>query len=338
MKIWFNKNFSSIAFVLEQLKKHSKINTLYSHTHWVDYQHFADAFILEPEQTSDYVNFCLTVCQQYQIDVFYPWREFAQLYLQKQAFEKLGIQVIFPCSAENFVLIDNKACFYQHLIAKNSAVNLPLFKVAATKAEFIAYYQALKTQTERVCMKPAVSVYGAGFKVIHDAPDYEAWQALIYGKDRFHISYQSLIDLLPLQFKKPVLLLDFLPGDEYSHDILCAQGKIIAGTIRQKLNSTDKYQCLIQQPEIERMSQLLVAEFALSGFINIQYRDDKDKQPFLLEINPRISGGFPKISLAGIDYVNLLVKLLTKQPILPIDTVQKHNVKVGSETVYRQIL
>jgi predicted ATP-grasp superfamily ATP-dependent carboligase len=133
------------------------------------------------------------------------------------------------------------------------------------------------------------------------------------------------------------MLLDFLPGDEYSHDILCRDGEIIAGTIRKKHNSTGKYQSLIQHSEISRMSVLLVAEFELSGFINVQYRDDKKGMPFVLEINPRISGGFSKITLAGIDYVDLFVKMVTGQEITAADVQQNFGINVGSETRYIRV-
>jgi ATP-grasp in the biosynthetic pathway with Ter operon len=338
MKIWFNKNFSSIAFILETLQKNPAVTTLFSHTHAVEHQKFADTFIYEPEHSDDYLAFCLAVCQQHQVEVFYPWRHFAKLYPQREKFSELGVKVIFPCSDEDFHTIDNKAAFYQHLIQKNIAVNLPIFAIANTKAEFITQYNLLKNQTSKICMKPTVSIYAAGFKVIHDEPDYDAWKALIYGKDQYSIAYAHLIQLLPDEFHKEMMLMDFLSGDEYSHDILCQEGKIIAGTIRQKHHATDKYQSLIKNAEIERMSALLIAEFKLSGFINVQYRDDKNGVPFVLEINPRISGGFPKITLGGVDYVNLFVKMASHQEITADDLQQDYGVKVGSDTRYITVI
>jgi hypothetical protein len=248
------------------------------------------------------------------------------------------VKVIFPCSDEDFHTIDNKAAFYQHLIHKNIAVNLPLFATANTKLEFITQYHSLKNHVLKLCMKPTVSIYAAGFKVIHDEPDYDAWKALIYGKDKYSIAFAQLIHLLPDEFHKEMMLMDFLSGDEYSHDILCQEGKIIAGTIRQKHHVTDKYQSLIENAEIERMSALLIIEFKLSGFINVQYRDDKNGVPFVLEINPRISGGFPKITLGGIDYVNLFVKMVSAQAITAADVQQNYDVKVGSDTRYLTVI
>jgi hypothetical protein len=328
MKIWFNKNFSSIAFILAQLQKNTQVTTLFSHTHEVEYQHYADHFIYEPEQTHDYLAFCLDVCKQYQIDVFYPWRGLAKLYPHRAEFAALGVKVIFSCTDENFAIVDNKASFYQHLISKQIAVNLPLFASANHKAEFIEHYQLLREKTEKLCMKPAVSIYAAGFKVIHDEADYDPWKALVHGKDKYCIGYQQLIDLLPDEFFKQMMILDFLPGDEYSHDILCQNGDIISGTIRQKFSHSDKYQLLVQQDEITRMSRLLVAEFELNGFINIQYRNDKNQVPFVLEINPRISGGISKIAAAGIDYVDLFVKMLSNQAISAADIQQDYDIKV----------
>lgn len=320
--------------MLEELQKNPAVTTLFSHTHDVEHQKFADNFIYEPENSEDYVGFCLDVCRQHQVDVFYPWRHFSSLYQHKQQFSELGVQVIFSCSETDFYTLDNKAAFYRHLFAKNIPVSIPRFASANTKTEFIAQYNLLRPDVHKLCMKPSVSIYAAGFKVIHDEPDYDPWQALLYGKDKYAIAYDQLIHLLPDEFPKEMMLLDFLPGDEYSHDLLCRNGEIIAGTIRQKHHAHDKYQLLIQNSEIERMSVLLVAEFNLSGFINIQYRDDKDGVPFVLEINPRISGGFPKITLAGIDYVDLFVKMLTHQEITAADVQQEFGVKVSGNTRY----
>lgn len=320
--------------MLEALQKNPAVTTLFSHTHDVEHQKFADNFIYEPEKTDDYLAFCLEICKQHQVDVFYPWRHFAKLYPHKDQFSELGVKVVFPCSDNDFHIIDDKAAFYRHLLEKNLAVSVPLFATANTKAEFITQYDSLRTRSHKLCMKPTISIYAAGFKIIHDEPDYDPWKALVYGKDKFAIAYEQLIHLLPEVFFREMMILDFLPGDEYSHDILCCNGTVISGTIRQKHHAHDKYQLLTQNSEIERMSALLIAEFNLSGFINIQYRDDKHGVPFVLEINPRISGGFPKITLAGIDYVNLFVKMVSGQAITTADLQQSFEVKVGSDTRY----
>ncbi len=334
MKIWFNKNFSSIAFLLQELQKNPQVTTLFSHIEEVEYQKYADEFIYEPENSDDYLNFCLAVCRQYNVDVFYPWRNFSTLYPHRAQFAELGVTVIFPCSATNFRLIDNKAAFYRHLLAHKIAVNIPLFATANNKAEFMAEYDLLRPRTEKVCMKPAVSIYAAGFKIIHDEAGYDPWQALLCGKDQYAIAYRHLVELLPEQFFNEIMLLDFLPGDEYSHDMLCRDGKIIAGTIRQKHNAADKYQTLIQNAELERMSRLLVAEFKLNGFINVQYRDDKNGVPFVLEINPRISGGIAKVAVSGIDYVNLFVKSIHHETSTMRDIQQEYGLKVGADKKY----
>lgn len=335
MKIWFNKNFSSIAFMLEELQKNPAVTTtVFSHTNQVEHSKFADIFILEPECSEDYLAFCLGVCKQHNIDIFYPWRHFAKLYPQREQFAALGVKVIFPCSDSDFDSIDNKAAFYRRLLAKKLAIAIPSFETANTKTEFLEKYAQLRQHAERLCMKPSVSIYAAGFKVIHDEPEYDGWKALTHGKDKYAMAYTQLESLLPEHFFKEMMLLAYLSGDEYSHDILCNEGEVIAGTIRQKHQAHDKYQSLIHNAEIQRMSAILVAEFKLSGFINIQYRDDKHGAPFLLEINPRISGGFPKMTFAGIDYIDLFVKMLSNQAIPAHAVQQTFDIKVGSESRY----
>ena len=334
MRIWFNKNFSSIAFMLEELQKNSQVSTVFSHTSSVEHAKFADIFLLEPEKSDDYLAFCLEVCKQHQVDIFYPWRHFAKLYPHREQFAALGVDVIFPCSDGDFHTIDNKAKFYRYLQTQNLAISMPLFETANTKSEFLEKYAQLRKSVEKLCMKPSVSIYAAGFKVIHDEPEYDAWKALIHGHDKYDIAYAQLETLLPERFFKEMMLLEYLSGDEYSHDILCKNGEVIAGTIRQKHQAHDKYQSLIHNADIHLMSAMLVAEFNLSGFINIQYRDNQYGQPFLLEINPRISGGFPKMTLSGIDYMDLFVKMLANQTIPEHAIQQTFDIKVGSESRY----
>ena len=66
------------------------------------------------------------------------------------------------------------------------------------------------------------------------------------------------------------------------------------------------------------------------GPINIQFKLDSQGIPKLVEINPRLSGGFPITAASGINTLELLYKLIKGERINPDSLVWK-------ETESRQV-
>lgn len=329
IKVWFNKNYASIGELFRILKG-KDVDIFYTHTLNVDYAIEANHFSLEPIEDEGYVEFCLDFCKKNNIDVFYPWRNLKTIYRERHLFEKARVNVFFACSDQDFNTIDNKVSFYDAL--DKDQFNIPAYFIVKTKADLIEKYTQLNLSSQ-VCIKPCVSVYAAGFKIIHNDEDYDHWLAMIHGHDKYDISYSSLLHIMPENFDKDMMLLQFLPGDEYSHDIFCHNGKIVDGVVRKKLNETDKYQVLMPHKEIEEFSDKLVSKFNLSGFINIQYRDAANGVPYILEINPRISGGLPRCFFSGIDYAQLFIKTLNREKIEKVEI--KDNILVYDKLTFK---
>lgn len=59
---------------------------------------------------------------------------------------------------------------------------------------------------------------------------------------------------------------------------------------------------------IEELARKLTRHFRLNGVFNIQFRDH-DGMPFLLEINPRMSGGIHYACLSGVAFPYWAIRL-----------------------------
>jgi carbamoylphosphate synthase large subunit len=66
---------------------------------------------------------------------------------------------------------------------------------------------------------------------------------------------------------------------------------------------------LERYPFLEAETARLVAELDLHGLFNVQFKDRYDDEPFLLEINARMSGGIAMSCLRGMVFPYWAVKI-----------------------------
>lgn len=102
----------------------------------------------------------------------------------------------------------------------------------------------------------------------------------------------------------PQLVNAYLPGDEYSVDVLADEGTFIAGVVRRRdaavggLATTAE---VVDAPDVLAAARAIVAEVGLSYVVNVQFRRDADGTPRLLEINPRSPGTIGLTVAAGLN-------------------------------------
>ena len=91
----------------------------------------------------------------------------------------------------------------------------------------------------------------------------------------------------------PQLANAYLPGDEYSVDVLCDEGRVLASVVRRRdaavggLATTAQ---VVDEPDVDAAAREVVEAVGLSHVANVQFRRDAEGAPRLLEINPRTPG------------------------------------------------
>lgn len=107
------------------------------------------------------------------------------------------------------------------------------------------------------------------------------------------------------------ILQEFLPGDEFSIDVLGRpDGHIVAAVprLRDKVDSGIAVAGRTVHDEALITFGRLVAEaIGVVGVVNVQVRRARDGSPALLEVNPRFPGTMALTMAAGIDMPNLAV-------------------------------
>lgn len=286
-KIWFNHWFST-AFHLISLMK-SGDNGLYfigtSTNTLAVYREVCDEWYGEPTDVSEneYVDFCLKFCEEHAVDIFVPRRNMAAISARSAEFARLGVKLFADLNADLLRILDSKTATYNYFRERNFDI-IPSMKTARSAEEFESAYNELKCGCERVCYKLETDEGARSFRVIDDR--INGISALLNAPNT-KISLENALKILrQYDFKIPVLLMPYLSGQEISVDCL----KTAAGYIILPRYKNGRYSHVEFNREIKDLCAEMLNETALEMPANIQFKLENGK-PYLLEINPRMSGG-----------------------------------------------
>jgi len=296
MRVWFNRHFELIYRVLQLIRQGDvdrRFTLLCTHkaAHFVGYA-AAHEYAVEPAglSTPDYVAWCLDFARAQRVDVFVPAFEAAALVSAGDLFAAQGTRLLTVADARTLPRLHDKAWVYGQM---EQRVPLAAHQLLHHGDGLVPAAEALWSQELEACIKPTVSIYGRGF------------HRLLRPQD----TRRSLRGLWPTEWIQryapqgdcaPQLVLEYLPGHEYSVDCIGDAGRLVTGVVRKKA-ITSNTQLLDDNPALLAHAAQLVAQFRLSGLVNIQFKTDRLGQPKLLEINPRASGGVAMSCLSGVN-------------------------------------
>ncbi len=321
MRIWFNKTFSTISSVFRAIHLAfpvDEVSLICTHTH-----NNAAAFLaadehhLEPSDLSGfaYLEWCVNFCQLHNIQLFWPGKEDALISQHHDLFLAIGTQVVSVADYETLTLLHNKADFYSHL---NPAIAQTMDFIAVNTADdFDLAVANLSKKYERLCVKPAVSVFGLGFRILDTGRD--SISQLLGG-----IEYQIPLQELRQGMKNTpefdtLLVMEHLGGHEWSVDCAGRHGELLCAVQRKKPLLAGHGQTIDNNAEIQGMVTRLTEHYQLNGLFNIQFKEGQQGVR-LLEINPRPSGGFGMACLSGANLAKIALQSIkgdiTQTPVI----------------------
>jgi biotin carboxylase len=301
-RVWFNKTFSNVCALFDLVRQGDaagEFHLVCSHTK-KGFPGLAASHesALEPTGLtgSDYVDFCLDFCRERRIDFFWPGKEARLLAAHQSRFAEHGVRVLATASPDRLAVLLDKSRFYAQ--ARGFSVPPPDYLEFSTTAEFETAYTRLRKSHEVLCVKPADGINGAGFRVIDEQRG--GLEILLQGA-LYSIHRDGLRQLLSeAKTFKPLLLMEFLGGSEYSLDCVGDGQRLIALTQRKKSNEGGYGQQIVDIPVLTQAVAEMTDTFGLLGLFNVQFREGRDGFR-LLEINPRFAGGIGYTGAAGLN-------------------------------------
>jgi len=309
MRIWFNHWFST-AYHLINLIRDANPNFYFIGTNKNDYAIYkiaCDEWHREPEKISaeDYVDFCLNFCREHRINIFVPRRNLTAIALRLDDFKNIGVKVLIGNDARLMKIFDDKVATYEFIAAGGLPEIIPPYRIAKDFDEFNQAFDALKTSGNRICYKLVEDEGALTFRVIDDT--IENISAL-HNMPNMKVTRSAAQKILSrYDFKIPLLVMPYLSGEEISVDCLSTpRGNIII----PRFKTNHRYSEIKFDAAIISAAEKILSLINFTVPINIQFRMD-GKKFFLLEINPRMSGGLQLSCLAaGINIPDIAINQL----------------------------
>lgn len=208
-----------------------------------------------------------------------------------------------------------------------STVDVELVAVASRRAELAPAILAapsaetLTTALDKLTLAERCAATGYAPRTVLAGPDAASvdWEFPVFAKPRQGagsrgvrlVPDRAALEALPTD--EDLIVQDYLPGEEYSVDVIAdAQGNVVAAVPRTRARVDSGVAIAgrtVRDPELETTASSLAQAIGLVGVANVQLRRDRAGRAVLLEINPRFPGALPLTIAAGVDIPSLVVDL-----------------------------
>lgn len=278
---------------------------------------FVDGFRqVPPGKSGAFVDAIISVCNDFGIDVVIPLstEELLAFAANREQIEGGSDAKVCVSPEESIRISNDKANLFEKLASKH--VPIPRFSVADSMDDFSKAIKGLLASNERACMKPAFAHGGRGFRIISREKD--TTKMLLESKpENSPISLQEAERLIKGLREMPrMLVMEFLPGKEYSVDALCSDGDLLVAVPRSRdeIRSGISFVGTVERnEEAIQISKALCDVIKFDGPVGIQLKQASDGRLKVLEVNPRLHGSVVLTVAAGVNIPYLAVKNTLKE-------------------------
>lgn len=259
-----------------------------------------------------YVDVLIDICKKEKVDVLLPIMsvELNALAENRDRFADVGTIVSVSDPAALAVANDKRK-----LLDYLREQGLPCADYYAVNSmdELLATVRKLGYPEKRVCVKATNGSGSRGFRLL-DAKASRFDMFLHEKPSAGVIRLEELTAILEEAEVFPELLvMEYLPGAEYSVDLLADYGKVLVSCCRKSLRMENSIMLdaeIVDAPAVLELCAAVTEKLGLDGNIGFDLRERADGTPLIMECNPRITAGIPYFALAGVNLPYLCIKHL----------------------------
>lgn len=270
---------------------------------------------------SEFIGAVLNIAKKYHVDVIQPLvtRELELFSEKLNMFAEFGINVCVS-SFENLVIANDKGKLLNTL--SDSGIAVPSFSIINETAEFREACKKVGYPEREICFKPTKSNGSRGFRIVSNRKN--RGELLFNEKpSSTYITYEEAQEIFFSMPKIPQLLvMEYLPGDEYSVDLLVDNGTVryCIPRLRTAMNGGISTRCTIKKNnEVICYCNAVAENLKLNGNIGIQVRYDCNNEVKILEINPRLQGSIVACAAAGANLPYYAIKQIMGESVPKVE-------------------
>ena len=273
----------------------------------------ADYALLEPQEADERLQFITDIVATHGIHHIHAGRNTLWFEENRAAIEATGVSLTTGATSANWLALAEDKVAFAGLMQQHALPVVPSWRVNSVN-ELQSYLASPPFSDSPVCVKPVTGIYGMGFWRFDDTAS--AMDLFNHPENRLVNPQQYLAALATAESFKPLVLMPYLPGPEYSVDILADNGEVLAAVGRRKEGAI---QYLVNEGAAFELACNCARAMNADGLVNVQTRNNHQGTPLLLEINMRPSGGIGYTQHSGVNLPGLFAAyklgLLTKDEI-----------------------
>jgi len=275
------------------------------------------AHLVPPAADDNFICEMLAICQREKVDVVVPLvtRELMKFAVSKDKFKEIGT-VVSISDPRSLRIANNKHLLMEH--CSKRGIPVPQFIKVSDYDGFEDAAFELGYPGKNICFKPPVSNGLRGFRILTNKID--RLDLLINQKPMNTVT--TLEDIVPIlksaRAFPELLIMEYLPGKEYSVDVLADNGEaiVVIPRSREKIRMGITFAGVTENNEtIIEASRNVVETLNLNGNIGLQFKEDGNGIPRIIESNPRVQGTIVLCTAAGANLVYLALKLALGEEI-----------------------
>jgi carbamoyl-phosphate synthase large subunit len=283
-------------------------------------RYFSDkSYVLTDNYRPEFPEELREVCEKEGVEVILPIRTDDQLSICRnlEAFRKSGVEpaiVVTDPDLLDTLLNKRKLMEYCNKII---GIKTPNFSYASDSKNLIKIIESFGYPKKPVVIKPSYSNGSRGFRILDENIDRHR----LFFEEKPNGIYSTLnrvIEEIGHQFPE-LIVMEYLPGVEYTIDVLCRKGKTFAVLSRLRAGMTQGITTMGvliddgNSASIKKYAERLVEGFGLSYNVGLQMKENHEGEPLLLEVNPRLQGTTIMSVLGGVNIPEMIVQMALRE-------------------------
>jgi carbamoyl-phosphate synthase large subunit len=251
---------------------------------WLD--HFAR---VPPRTSPDFLDHVTRLCEEHGVTHVWPLSTEDQILMALERANRLRHTVVIGSAAEVVAIANDKVRLYGACAA--GGLPLPAHHIVRDAGSLHDAARALGYPDRPVVLKAALGTGAAGLKIIRAGiPRLDMFHSRLNRDVTLEVAAAQLEGVSPWP---SLMLTEYLPGEEFSVDVLRFRGAWKGGVVRRRDESlfglaTDA--TVVDRPDVLEEARRVADHVGVEFVSNVQFRGADDGRPLLMEINPRVPG------------------------------------------------
>ena len=281
-------------------------------------RYMVDAFYQVPAATHpDYCNILLDICKKEHVDIYFPGvsAEVSALVKRWDDFKRIGV-TLSVSNSNSVDVANNKLKTYQMLA--EAGIPVPEYYPVHTVNDFVEGCKYMGYPQKPVCLKIVNGSGSRGVRII-DA-NKSRYQLFAHEKpNSFYTSYDDMLSILKeVDVLDELMLVEFMPGNEYTVDLLAHKGTVIYQVGRENvvsIMSIAQESVLAYDRQAYKICSDVVRLMHMDGNVGFDFMRSADGTAVLMDINPRLTATVSVIAAGGVNLPYLRIKQLLGEPL-----------------------